>query len=118
MRGSSLAGAFAASEPPPRLRLVETSSHTSSSPTWTSVSSENCFPRGWSSTGVADTSIWSRSDPRIGRCWVIRLAMCTSPIARNGKLGSVISDRCSGNASMCGYVGGRTSRSANPQTRS
>ena len=34
-------------------RRAETSSHTSSSPTRTSVSSENCFPRGWASSGVA-----------------------------------------------------------------
>jgi len=38
-------------------------------------------------------------------------------IAPNGKPGSVINESCNGNARMCGYVAGTTSRSANPHTR-
>ena len=99
-------GSAAAGSPPvppePRRRFVETSSHTSSSPTRTSVRSENCCPRGWGSRPSAHTRSDSRSPAPIGRCWTIRLVMCTSPIAPNGKLGSVISESWSGNASMCG----------------
>ncbi len=51
-RGSCEPGALAPSDPWPRRRLVEISSQTNSSPTRASETSENCLPRGWSSSGV------------------------------------------------------------------
>ena len=108
---------FSSPEPPPRRRLVEKSSHTSSPSTRASVTSVNWRPFGWSSGGVARTVRSSGSPTAIGRCCTIRFSMCTSPTAGNGKSPAVISSMCSGKARMCGYVAGSVSARRNPHTR-
>ena len=70
--GTSGARASSLAPREPRRRFVETSSHTSSSPTRASVWSENWVPRGWGSSGEANPSE-SRSLLPSGRCWTMRL---------------------------------------------
>jgi hypothetical protein len=58
----------------------------------------------------------SRSPVPIGRRTVTRLATWTRPRAGSGKSRRVSNASAAGNASTCGYVGGRVSPSGNPHT--
>lgn len=94
-----------------------TSSHTSSPSTRASETSANVLPFACGSIGVVRTVRSNVSLTRAGRWTTIRLLRCTSPTAGNGNFPSVISCMCSGNALMCRYVAGNSSRSVKPQTR-